>query len=114
MKKCEICKKEIEWNSVKIPLCDECLSSKELVAVEIRRLLFFVSWHSSRWQALQRWQHTLPEPYRSECCDILANGSIAPRNERSPTPFAPDQSGLILAQAEPVKEVLSPVESAPL
>jgi hypothetical protein len=28
-----------------------------------------------------------------------------------PTPFAPDKSGLILAQAEPVKEVLSPVEN---
>ena len=33
---------------------------------------------------------------------------------RGLTPFAPDKSGLVLAQAEPVKEVNPPVESEPL
>ena len=33
---------------------------------------------------------------------------------RGLTPFAPDKSGLVQAQAEPVKEVSSPGESAPL
>jgi hypothetical protein len=33
---------------------------------------------------------------------------------RGLTPFAPDKSGLILAQSEPVKEVSSPVESGAL
>ena len=31
-----------------------------------------------------------------------------------PTPFAPDKSGESASQAEPVKEVSSPVESEPL
>ena len=33
---------------------------------------------------------------------------------RGLTPFAPDKSGLVQTQAEPVKEVYQPVESAPL
>lgn len=37
-----------------------------------------------------------------------------PQLKIRPTPFAPDKSGLILAQAEPAKEVSSPVESEPL
>jgi hypothetical protein len=32
--------------------------------------------------AMQRWQRTLPEPYRTECCDILANGKIGPWRHR--------------------------------
>jgi hypothetical protein len=34
--------------------------------------------------------------------------------QAQPTPFAPDKSGLVPAQAEPVKSVLSPVESGAL
>lgn len=40
------------------------------------------SWYQDRCNALNAWARTLPEPYKTEAFDILANGQIAPWNER--------------------------------
>jgi hypothetical protein len=34
--------------------------------------------YKSRVDIFQEWQRTLPEPYRTECCNILANCKIKP------------------------------------
>lgn len=39
-------------------------------------------WYKSRCDELLRWQSTIPDPYRNECCDILANGKISPWHTR--------------------------------
>lgn len=52
-----------------------------------------------------------------ECRDVFTSRpgkSDCHGHERGLTPFAPDNSGRVLTQAEPAKEVLSPVESKPL
>lgn len=33
-------------------------------------------WYGKRMDAIQKWQMTLPEPYRTQICDILANGKM--------------------------------------
>lgn len=45
---------------------------------QVKELTRTVEWYKERLDALQEWQKTLPDPYRGECCDILANGIIAP------------------------------------
>jgi hypothetical protein len=37
-----------------------------------------VNWYKARVDALQQWMMTIPEPFRGECSDIIANGKIAP------------------------------------
>ncbi len=46
-------------------------------------------WYEMRIRALMEWQKNIPEPYRTECCDILANGKVAPWRFRL-TPVAAD------------------------
>jgi len=45
---------------------------------KITELQRSLEWYKTRLEAMQQWQSVLPEPYRTECCDILANGKIAP------------------------------------
>jgi len=40
----------------------------------IRAYRFSAEWHRGRWNLVQKWQATIPDPYRQEICDILANG----------------------------------------
>jgi hypothetical protein len=54
---------------------DEYMKATKLKDDEIKSLYFSVAWHKERWETLQAYQHCLPEPYRTEICDILANGS---------------------------------------
>lgn len=79
--KCSICEKEVEWDSVKDPLCQEC-SKNPVIAEWARSMLRAVKWHSARWSALHRWQRTIPDPYRAECCEILFNGEVSDWRKR--------------------------------
>jgi len=40
----------------------------------VRELDHSRRFHQRRMDEFQRWQKDLPEPYRTECCNILANG----------------------------------------
>lgn len=42
----------------------------------VERVAASRDWYKQRVDRLQEWQKTLPEPYRSQCCDILANGKL--------------------------------------
>lgn len=37
-----------------------------------------LDWYKRRLDAIQEWQSSIPAPYREECCDIIANGQVAP------------------------------------
>ena len=51
-----------------------------------------VNWYKERVDALQQWMMTIPEPFRGECSDIIANGKIAPWRIRL-TPVVGDAAG---------------------
>lgn len=40
----------------------------------IQRLKSYDRWHTERWNALQKWQASIPDPFRQEFCEIFANG----------------------------------------
>ena len=42
------------------------------------KLTYSRDWHKERVDALQQWMMTIPEPFRSECSDVVANGKVAP------------------------------------
>jgi len=42
------------------------------------RLDYFRDFYLERMDALQRYQHELPEPHRTAVCNILANGAVKP------------------------------------
>ena len=62
--------------------CEELLKIR---TDELRRSAQSREWHKTRLEAIQAWQHTLPDPYRQEVCDILANGEVAPWHQRPET-----------------------------
>lgn len=41
---------------------------------EIKKLRRAVEFYKIRMDAFQKWQIELPEPHRTHCCDIIANG----------------------------------------
>jgi mannose/cellobiose epimerase-like protein (N-acyl-D-glucosamine 2-epimerase family) len=51
--------------------------TEQMLAAEKRKLSSTDQFWSVRSRLLQNWQATLPEPYRTEACNILANGSVS-------------------------------------
>lgn len=52
---------------------------------QAKSLRQYLDWYTSRLNEMQVWQRSVPEPYRTECCDILANGKVAPWRTRTET-----------------------------
>lgn len=51
------------------------------VAVRLYSLASHAGWYRTRYREFDKLARTLPEPYRTQAFDILANGKIAPWNE---------------------------------
>lgn len=57
------------------------------VAMRLYKMANTISWHRQRYREFDKLARTLPEPYRTQAFDILANGKIAPWNEtKEPQP----------------------------
>jgi len=59
----------------------------------ISKIAHRLQWYEQRIRTLMEWQKSIPDPYRTECCDIFANGKVSPWRFR-PTPLAPDAASL--------------------
>lgn len=51
------------------------------VARRLHILAGRAAWYQARYREFDKLARTLPEPYKSQAFDILANGKIAPWNE---------------------------------
>jgi hypothetical protein len=49
--------------------------------MRLHKMAGSISWYRQRYREFDRLARTLPEPYRTQAFDILANGKIAPWNE---------------------------------
>ena len=59
-------------------VCDKCWGSGNQTKpwVNLKDMQRKVSFYTERLNTLQKYQTKLPEPYRTEVCNILANGGI--------------------------------------
>ena len=69
--RCGACKADTLWGDV--PHDEDCVAVMKAKIYSLERSAEF---HQVRMSALQKWQATIPDPYRIECCDILANGAV--------------------------------------
>lgn len=76
---CEVCRR-LKTEIIKITdnscgymgwICKDCMRK---AVIKDADLISQNEWHQRRWEVLQKYQQELPEPYRTDICDILANG----------------------------------------
>ena len=73
---------------IKIICKDDLQKAEEIGAIsfemsaKVNFMLGSIAFYKLRMEAFQEWQKELPEPYRTECCTIIANGQ--PRQDMSP------------------------------
>ena len=59
-------------------IADEIGWEVEALKRNFRNVSHTIEFYKTRMRALQEWQKELPEPYRTEVCNILANGRKKP------------------------------------